>query len=61
MCIIIENNVQIDGDVPNYEIMHSSIAYPVITRTALGKQVFLIQSDVSMVFYTVYFLMIIQI
>lgn len=43
MHIIIGNNVQTDGDVPNYEIMHSSIAYPVITRAALGKQVFLIQ------------------
>ncbi len=61
MRIIIGNNVQIDGDVPNYEIMHPSIAYPVITRAALGKQVFLIQRDVSTVFYPVYFLMMIQI
>jgi len=28
MCIIIGKNVQTDGDVPNYEIMHSSVAYP---------------------------------
>lgn len=31
MRIIIGKFVQTDGDVPNYEIMHSSVAYPVIT------------------------------